>query len=62
MDEIGYLPVTRTGAMLFFQLVTWRCEHASSAKSAGCRNNFRPNARKPRIGAMRNLFGHERSK
>jgi len=29
-DEIGYLPIARTGAMLFFQLLTRRYEHAST--------------------------------
>lgn len=30
IDEIGYLPITPTGAMLFFQLLTRRYEHAST--------------------------------
>ncbi len=30
VDEIGYLPITRTGAMLFFQLISRRYEHAST--------------------------------
>ena len=30
VDEIGYLPMTRTGAMLFFQLIGRRYEHAST--------------------------------
>jgi DNA replication protein DnaC len=30
VDEIGYLPISRTGAMLFFQLMTRRSEHAST--------------------------------
>jgi DNA replication protein DnaC len=30
VDEIDYLPITRTGAMLFFQLMTRRYEHAST--------------------------------
>ena len=30
VDEIGYLPITRTGAMLFFQLMTRRYEHAAT--------------------------------
>jgi DNA replication protein DnaC len=30
IDEIGYLPITRTGAMLFFQLMARRYEHAST--------------------------------
>jgi DNA replication protein DnaC len=30
VDEIGYLPVSRTGAMLFFQLMARRYEHAST--------------------------------
>ncbi len=30
VDEIGYLPVTRQGATLFFQLVNRRYEHAST--------------------------------
>ena len=30
IDEIGYLPITRTGAMLFFQLLSRRYEHAST--------------------------------
>lgn len=29
VDEIGYLPITRTGAMLFFQLMARLHEHAS---------------------------------
>ena len=29
-DEIGYLPVSRSGAILFFQLVNRRYEHAST--------------------------------
>jgi DNA replication protein DnaC len=30
VDEIGYLPISRTGAMLFFQFMTRRYEHAST--------------------------------
>ena len=30
VDEIGYLPVSHTGAMLFFQLMSRRYEHAST--------------------------------
>ena len=30
VDEIGYLPVTREGAVLFFQLINARHEHAST--------------------------------
>jgi DNA replication protein DnaC len=30
VDEIGYLPITRTGAMLFFQLMSRRYERGSS--------------------------------
>ncbi len=30
IDEIGYLPISRTGAMLFFQLLTRRYEHAAT--------------------------------
>ena len=30
IDEIGYLPISRTGAMLFFQLMSRRYEHAST--------------------------------
>ena len=30
VDEIGYLPISRTGAMLFFQLMTRRHERAST--------------------------------
>jgi DNA replication protein DnaC len=30
IDEIGYLPITRTGAMLFFQLLSRRYESAST--------------------------------
>ena len=30
LDEIGYLPISRTGAMLFFQLMARRYEHAST--------------------------------
>jgi DNA replication protein DnaC len=30
VDEIGYLPISRMGAMLFFQLMSRRYEHAST--------------------------------
>ncbi len=30
VDEIGYLPISRTGAQLFFQLRSRRYEHAST--------------------------------
>ncbi len=30
IDEIGYVPLSRTGAMLFFQLMSRRYEHAST--------------------------------
>ena len=30
VDEIGYLPISRTGAMLFFQLMSHRYEHAAT--------------------------------
>ena len=30
IDEIGYLPLSRTGAMLVFQLMSRRYEHAST--------------------------------
>src|SRR2546430_14648779 len=30
IDEIGYLPISRTGAMHFFQLMSRRYEHAST--------------------------------
>ena len=30
VDEIGYLPVSRSGATLFFQLIARRYEHAST--------------------------------
>ena len=30
VDEIGYLPINRTGAVLFFQLMNRRYEHAST--------------------------------
>ena len=30
VDEIGYLPISRTGAMLFFQLMSRRYERAST--------------------------------
>lgn len=30
IDEIGYLPISRTGAQLFFQLMSRRYEHAST--------------------------------
>ena len=30
IDEIGYLPVSQTGAMLFFQLINRRYERAST--------------------------------
>ena len=37
IDEIGYLPVSQTGAMLFFQLINRRYERASTALSANVR-------------------------
>ena len=30
VDEIGYMPVSRDGAVLFFQLINTRYEHAST--------------------------------
>jgi DNA replication protein DnaC len=30
VDEIGYLPISPTGATLFFQLINRRYEHAST--------------------------------
>src|SRR5205814_9174666 len=30
VDEIGYLPISRTGAMLFFQVIARRYERAST--------------------------------
>lgn len=30
VDEIGYLPISRTGAMLFFQVISRRYEHAAT--------------------------------
>jgi DNA replication protein DnaC len=30
VDEIGYLPVSQTGAVLFYQLMSRRYEHAST--------------------------------
>jgi DNA replication protein DnaC len=30
VDEIGYLPISKTGAMLFFQLISRRYEHAAT--------------------------------
>jgi len=30
VDEIGYLPISRTGAMLFFQVIARRYEHAAT--------------------------------
>ncbi len=30
IDEVGYLPISRTGAMLFFQLMSRRYERAST--------------------------------
>lgn len=30
VDEIGYLPISRTGAQLFFQFMSRRYEHAST--------------------------------
>jgi hypothetical protein len=35
VDEIGYLPISRTGAMLFFQLMTRCYEHASTTSNDG---------------------------
>ena len=34
VDEIGYLPINQTGAMLFFQLINRRYEHASTVLTA----------------------------
>jgi DNA replication protein DnaC len=34
VDEIGYLPITRTGAMLFFQLMARRYERASTVMTS----------------------------
>jgi len=34
VDEIGYLPVSRTGAVLFFQLMNRRYEHASTVMTS----------------------------
>jgi hypothetical protein len=30
IDEIGYIPIIQTGAMLYIQLMSRRCEHAST--------------------------------
>ena len=37
VDEIGHLPITRTGAMPFFQLMTRRYEHASTVLTSNKR-------------------------
>ena len=34
VDEIGYLPVSQTGAVLFFQLMSRRYEHASTVMTS----------------------------
>ena len=34
VDEIGYLPVSRTGAMLFFQMIARRYERASTVMTS----------------------------
>jgi DNA replication protein DnaC len=34
VDEIGYLPISRTGAMLFFQLMARRYERASTVMTS----------------------------
>lgn len=34
VDEIGYIPISQTGAMLFFQLMTRRYEHASTVMTS----------------------------
>jgi DNA replication protein DnaC len=34
VDEIGYIPISQTGAMLFFQLMSRRYEHASTIMTA----------------------------
>ena len=34
VDEIGYMPVSRDGAVLFFQLINTRYEHASTVLTA----------------------------
>jgi DNA replication protein DnaC len=40
VDEIGYLPISRTGAMLFFQLMSRRYEHASTVLTSNCQRRF----------------------
>jgi hypothetical protein len=37
VDEIGYLPLSRTGAMLFFQLMSRRYEHAATVLTSNKR-------------------------
>ncbi|ODT03807.1 MAG: hypothetical protein ABS52_07725 [Gemmatimonadetes bacterium SCN 70-22] len=34
IDEIGYLPISRVGAMLFFQVIARRYEHASTIRTS----------------------------
>jgi DNA replication protein DnaC len=46
VDQIGYLPISRTGAMLFFQLMTRRYEDASTVLTSnkGLRSGARSSA------------------
>ena len=48
IDEIGYLPISRTGAMLFFQLMARRSKHASTimTRNTGCRSGARSSGTK----------------
>ena len=53
VDEIGYLPISRTGAMLFFQLMTRRYEPVTrtvgrAAIDNGCQDGSTPRLRSPR--------------
>lgn len=38
IDELGYLSIPRTGAMIFFQIMSRRYEHARTVRSS--RNGF----------------------
>ena len=45
VDEIGYLPISRTGAMLFFQLMSRRYERASTVPARLVRMRARGSSR-----------------
>ncbi len=51
VDEIGYLPVSRTGAVLFFQLMSRRYEHASTVLASN--KSFEEGARSSAMRSWR---------